>query len=141
MTVGGGTLDPKEAASLSPLVLAYVGDAVYELYVRSLLLAPGVPVDALHVRCVRWVSAQGQEQVWEAVRGLLLPEELEIARRARNAKASVPRTVTVAAYRRATALEAVVGYLYLTGQSGRIEELLGPVLRRNSQGNGGGRPL
>lgn len=128
---GGRTMDPEEAASLSPLVLAYVGDAVYELYVRARLLAPGVPVDALHQRCVRWVSAQGQEKVWEAVRDLLRPEEREVARRARNAKATAPRTATVAAYRRATALEAVVGYLHLTGQESRIEELLGPVLRRS----------
>lgn len=121
-------IDPGEAGALSPLVLAYVGDAVYELFVRSWLLTSRVSVDRLHRRCVEWVSANGQERVWEGVKNLLDADEAEVARRARNAKSPAPRTASVAAYRRATALEAVVGYLYLTGRDQRIQELLGPAL-------------
>ena len=62
--------------------------------------------------------------VWERVKDQLQTDELAIARRARNAKSTAPRTATVASYRRATALEALIGYLYLTGQEGRIEALL-----------------
>lgn len=128
MTQQGRAMDAQQAASLPPLTLAYVGDAVYELYVRTRLLSLGLPVEKLHGRSVQWVSAQGQERVWEAIQDRLTTPEAEIARRARNAKAAVPRTASAAAYRRATALEAVMGYLHLTGQEGRIQELLEPVL-------------
>ena len=121
-------VDPGEASALSPLVLAYVGDAVYELFVRTRLLSVRLPVDRLHRRCVNWVSANGQERVWQRIKERLEADEAEIARRAQNAKSPAPRTASVAAYRRATSLEAVVGYLYLTGRDQRIEELLGPVL-------------
>jgi len=110
--------------------LAYVGDAVYELIIRTSLLARPMPIDLMHRQCVAWVSARGQELVWERVKDQLQTDELAIARRARNAKSTAPRTATVASYRRATALEALIGYLYLTGQDGRIEALLRPVLER-----------
>jgi len=129
MTPFGRPLDPEEAKVYSPLVLAYVGDAVYELAIRTLLLSAGTPVDRLHQRSVAWVSAQGQERVWQWVRERLHPEEADVARRARNAKSSAPRTATPAAYRRATALEAVVGYLYLTGRQRRVAELLQGALK------------
>jgi Uncharacterized protein conserved in bacteria len=123
-------LSPEEAAAFSPLVLAYVGDAVYELIIRTSLLARPTPIDLMHRQCVAWVSARGQELVWERVKDQLQTDELAIARRARNAKSTAPRTATVASYRRATALEALIGYLYLTGQEGRIEALIKPALER-----------
>ena len=123
-------LSPEEAAAFSPLVLAYVGDAVYELIIRTSLLARPMPIDLMHRQCVAWVSARGQELVWERVKDQLQTDELAIARRARNAKSTAPRTATVASYRRATALEALIGYLYLTGQEGRIEALLKSALER-----------
>lgn len=121
---------PDEAAALSPLVLAYVGDAVYELVIRTSLLSGPMPVDRLHRQSVAWVSARGQERVWQHIQDQLEPGEQEIARRARNAKSAAPKTASVASYRRATALEALVGYLYLTGRVGRIEALLKPALER-----------
>jgi len=122
------TFKPEEVKALSPLVLAYVGDAVYELAIRTALLSVRTPVERLHHRSVAWVSAQGQEKVWQWLKERLDPEEADVARRARNARAAVPRSATTAAYRRATALEAVMGFLYLTGRDERIAELLGQAL-------------
>lgn len=121
-------LEPEEAKAYPPLVLAYVGDAVYELAIRTALLGARTPVDRLHQRCVAWVSAQGQEKVWRWLEKRLDADEADVARRARNAKSAVPRSATTTAYRRATALEAVMGFLYLTGREDRIAGLLGQAL-------------
>lgn len=117
-----------EAAKLSPVVLAYVGDAVYELLVRTAGVRRGLSSDRLHRAVVQWVSADGQERVWQEIEGLLSPEEAEIARRGRNAKGGVPHKMAPATYRRSTALEALIGYLYLTGEHGRITELIATAL-------------
>lgn len=122
-------LSPREAGALPALVLAYIGDAVYELLVRTAALGGGGPVDRLHNRVVEWVSAAGQERVWQAIEKELTPEEAAVARRGRNAKGSVPKGATPSAYRAGTSLEALVGYLYLTGDAERLERLLGPSLR------------
>lgn len=121
-------LGPEEAGAYHPLVLAYVGDAVYELAIRTALLKARTPVDQLHQRSVAWVSAQGQEKVWQWLKPRLEADEADVARRARNARAVAPRSATVATYRRATALEAVMGYLYLTGRYQRIAHLLGQAV-------------
>lgn len=117
-----------EAAALSPLALAYIGDAVYEILVRQAVLRPGVKVQRLHSRAVQWVSATGQERLWSQIEGDLTAEEQDVGRRARNAKGTVPQNADPAAYRKSTALEAVIGYLYLTGRTERIQTLVGSVL-------------
>lgn len=109
---------------MSPLVLAYIGDAAYELYVRGLLARRGSPARRLHEMCVQWVSAVGQERVWFALRGSLSDDERAIARRGRNAKGSVPPNVAPSTYRRSTSFECLVGYLYLSGQDERLDDLL-----------------
>ena len=120
----GRPLREDEARRLPPLVLAYVGDAVYELYVRSRLAGTGGGARRLHAEGVRRVSAPGQERVWHVLERELSDVEAEVARRGRNAKANVPQHVDPATYRRSTALEAVLGYLYLTGREERIVSLL-----------------
>lgn len=113
---------------MSPLALAYVGDAIYEIFVRERVARTGQPVRGLHNQAVKWVSAEGQEIVWMHLKPKLLADEEDIARRGRNVKSHAPKHASVASYRRSTALEAVLGYLYLTGQTERLAELLHPAL-------------
>lgn len=120
----GKQMSDREAMALSPLHWAYVGDAVFELVARCAHLRPGVPLHEVHRRVVAQVSAVGQEALWQRIAGLLTDEEAEVARRGRNAKSSLPHRSDPAAYRRSTALEALVGYLYLTGRYDRILQLL-----------------
>lgn len=122
--VGPLPLSTQEAGRLSPLLLAYIGDAVYELYVRSRFFSMTANAKRLHAQCVKWVSATGQERLWFALQDKLSTQEADVARKARNAKGTVPHHVEPATYRRSTSLEALVGYLYLTGQDERIAELL-----------------
>jgi len=114
-----------EAGLLAPLVLAYVGDAVYELYIRTKLVEkhPG-KVHDLHQMAVKYVQAAGQAAVMHSWQGSLTAEEKRIVRRGRNAKSAVPRHSDMADYRHSTGLEALIGYLYLTGREERLAELL-----------------
>ena len=115
-----GEFSPK---GLSPLPLAFVGDGVYELLVREHLLAQGnCPVKKLNSRKVELVRCQFQAQALERMTPLLSPEEAEITRRGRNAHARhpAPRNQNPADYQAATALEALVGFLYVTGQEERL---------------------
>jgi ribonuclease-3 family protein len=110
----------------SSLVLAYVGDAVFELAVRErlVLAGPGKVAD-LHRQAVAIVRAPAQAALLRRLEGVLTPEEEEVARRARNAKSGpAPRGVAVQEYRHATAFEALLGYLYLTGRTARLAELM-----------------
>ncbi|MDI6872205.1 MAG: ribonuclease III domain-containing protein [Bacillota bacterium] len=110
----------------SSLVLAYVGDAVFELWVRERLARrePGRMVN-LHRKAVALVRAPAQAALLRRLEGLLTPEEEEVVRRARNAKSGpAPRGVPVQDYRHATAFEALLGYLYLSGRTERLAYLL-----------------
>ncbi|MDI3281615.1 MAG: ribonuclease III domain-containing protein [Bacillota bacterium] len=105
--------------------LAYLGDAVFELYVRHYLISRGeAAVDRLHRLAVAVVQAKAQARILRALQGVFSEEEREVARRGRNAHLPLPRGVRAQEYRHSTAWEAVVGYLYLTGQQERLEELL-----------------
>ena len=106
------------------LELAYIGDAVYELYVRKTLLSSGGHVRNLHKKAIALVCCEAQAQALERIEASLTDEEADIVRRARNAHQSPPKRAEAAVYHRATALEALIGYLYLTNQTTRMEELL-----------------
>ena len=118
-----GEFSPK---GLSPLPLAFVGDGVYELLVREHLLAQGnCTVKKLNSRKVELVRCQFQAQALERLWPRLTGEEQEVALRGRNAHVGhVPKNANVADYHGATALEALVGYLFVTGQMERMEEIL-----------------
>ena len=109
----------------SPLALAFVGDGVYELLVRSreverTRLQPG----RLHSGAVKFVSAKGQFEALQFLEPLLTEEERDLVRRGHNAsKASVSKHATPEEYRASTGFECLLGYLYLTGRNDRIEEL------------------
>lgn len=108
-----------------PLQLAYLGDAVWELHVRraALKAGPGKP-DALHRRAVRRVHAAAQARVLQRLEPSLTNEEKDIVRRGRNAKGHAPRGADPLDYRYSTAFECLLGYLYYTGQTARLAELL-----------------
>lgn len=117
----------KKPCQYPPLVLAYVGDSVYEVYVRTRLLAenPDMPAHKLHRLAIRCVKAHAQSNSMIAVEPILTEEEEAVYKRGRNAKsATVPKNADVADYRRATGFEALVGYLYLKGENTRLEKIM-----------------
>jgi ribonuclease III family protein len=116
----------KNPLLLPPLTLAYVGDAVYELFVRQRLLELGkVRVNDLHRSAVRYVRANGQARALAALMPSLTEQEQDVARRGRNAKShSAPKGSDPAEYAASTAFETLVGFLYLSGRSERLSELL-----------------
>lgn len=117
------------ANAYSPLVLAYLGDAVYELYVRSLICRKNAPVHTLHKEATALVKAKAQSDMMEQLEPLLNEEEMAVYKRGRNAKsATVPKHADVVDYRRATGFEALLGYLYVSRQFERMETLIRRVL-------------
>ena len=118
-------LDKNKVKQMNPLVLAFVGDAVETLRVRTrFALTSGEKAHALHEKTSSEVNAKAQSEQAEKVLPFLTEEEREIYRRARNSKnRHHAKNYSVADYRRASGLEAVIGYLYLTGEEERLEAL------------------
>ena len=123
-----GLFDPDEidVRTYSPLTLAYVGDAVYELVIRSVIVSrANRPANELHKLSVKYVQAAAQAAMAESLLPELSEEEEAVYRRGRNAKSyTMPKHSSVADYRRATGLEALIGYLYLSGQEQRLLDLI-----------------
>ena len=119
------TLDPKQ---LNSLALAYMGDAVYEEYIRHHVLLQGkTKPNRLHREAIRFVSAKAQAQILKQMmnENLLTEEETAVVRRGRNAKSgTVPKNTDVQTYRHSTAFEALIGYHYLSGSRERMEALI-----------------
>jgi ribonuclease III family protein len=109
--------------SLSPIALAYIGDAVYELYVRSHLLWPPQRIQTYHQAVVAQVRAEQQAQYLAQLTPYLTENEADIVRRGRNASVKRHRRVNADIYQQATSFETLVGYLYLSDQA-RLLELL-----------------
>lgn len=113
-----------DARDVHPLVLAYVGDAYFHLYVRMRLLA----YEQSKVRLLDTFSAQIVSAVWQAkayrgIEPMLSEEERTIYRQARNTKSHAPRSATVAEYHTSTGFEALLGSLYMRGETARLEEI------------------
>lgn len=115
-----------QAREMNPVVLAYVGDAVESLYVRTALsTSSSAKAHALHVAASKIVNATAQARRIEKILPLLEEEERDIYRRAKNSKInSSAKNAELMDYKSATGLEAVYGYLYLTGDTARLKELL-----------------
>ena len=115
----------QEAKLKNPLALAYLGDTVWDLLIRQRLLAGGLPAGALHRRAILLANAGAQAEAAARIEPVLSPEEADVMRRGQNAHAHhrAPKNQDPVNYSRATGLEALMGYLYLTGQIGRIAEL------------------
>ena len=110
----------------SPLTLAYIGDGVYDLIIRSLVVAKGnTRAGELHKRTSQIVKAKTQAEMIEAILPMLTEEEADIYRRGRNAKSpTMAKNATMADYRKATGFEALMGYLYLKDEFPRIVDLV-----------------
>lgn len=110
---------------LPPLVLAYIGDAYFTLFVRTRLLGyEQNKVRVLHTYDAKIVSASMQAVAYRKLEGILTEEELAVVRRGRNAKSTVPKSATVSEYRYSTGFEALLGYLFLGGQQQRLSEIV-----------------
>lgn len=117
-----------DPAVLPPLTLAYVGDAVYELYVRCHLLEQSSKVHNLHKLAIRRVNNNTQAALLEQILPELTEKEAAVAKRGRNAKSGqVPKNADVVTYRWSTGLEALVGYLYLAKQEERLYWILAQI--------------
>lgn len=116
----------EEVIQMSPLVWAYMGDAVYEKYIREYVIRQGFCKNGLlHKKSIRYVSANGQVKILKAIEEKLTEEEKDIVRRGRNSNPhSHAKNADIVDYKYATGLEALIGYLYLTEQSERLEEIL-----------------
>lgn len=125
--------DPK---ALSPLDLAFVGDAVYDLLAREYLAAGGsCPVKKLHQRKAAWVNCGAQAQALRTLWPELDPEEQAIALRGRNAHVGhLPKNAAPADYHGATALEALFGWLYLMGRGQRLRQLFLAAIQKEEGG-------
>ena len=111
----------------NPLVLEYVGDSLYDINERSRLISENenMPVQRLHIKTTQYVKAHGQSEAVAYIEKMLTDEELAVFKRGRNAKSfTVPKNADVGEYRRATGFEALLGWLYMKGQTDRLEEIM-----------------
>lgn len=119
-------LKDQDIRSYSPLTLAYIGDGVYELIIRTILVKKGnCPVNRLHKKASSLVKAAAQSNIMEVIEEKLTPEELSVYRRGRNAHSpTMAKNATMVDYRRATGFEALMGYLYLKEDYSRMVTLI-----------------
>lgn len=114
------------------LALAYVGDSIYEIYIRKFLFLKGIEkVNLLQKEAVAYVSAKGQARYLKAMieENLLTEEELQLVYRARNHKSHAhPKNTDIITYREATGLEALIGYLFLTDNYERLNEIMNYII-------------
>ncbi|AOM84583.1 Mini-ribonuclease 3 [Salisediminibacterium beveridgei] len=117
-----------EPEQLNALALAYLGDGVFDVYIRYRLISQGqVRPNQLHRRATKYVSAKAQAAILDHLqeRGLLAEDEAAVVRRGRNAKpGTVPKHTAQHIYHMSTAFEALIGFLYLTGREERMDELV-----------------
>ncbi len=117
--------------NLSPSTLAFVGDAYYGLLVREMLAEINRPSGELHTASVRLVKAGAQAEAFKIIEGRLTEKELAVYKRGRNMHVnSIPKNATVGEYHCATGVEALFGYLHLSGNDARAKELFGLILEK-----------
>lgn len=118
--------DEAEVNIMSPLTWAYIGDGVYELFIRTHLInTTKLKPHMLHMEAIKYVKADAQVKILNKIQEELTDEEKDIVRRGRNAENHhVPKNSTVEEYSYSTAFESLIGYLYLTKQDERLKEIL-----------------
>lgn len=121
-----------DVRTYSPLALAYIGDAIYDLVIRTIVVEQGNrSANDLHKKTVAYVNARVQARMIEALENELTEEELAVYHRGRNAKSyTTAKNASVIEYRKATGLEALCGYLYLQGQQERMLCLIREAITR-----------
>ena len=122
-------MDEHEAAQMNPLQLAYLGDSVWELIIRYSLIIQKYNVQHMHRSCVSMVNARSQSKILISLTDILTEKESEIVRRGRNSHARhpAPKNQNPEDYAMSTGFEALIGYLYLTGQNDRIIQLINHI--------------
>lgn len=134
MAEGVGFL-PADTREMAPLNLAFLGDTVYDLYVRAYLvhLRP-LTVNDLHRQASLYVCAAAQAEAYHKIEGLLTEQEADIFRRGRNTHSTtVPKNASVSDYRIATGLETLFGWLFSRGEDARLDELMRIILTENEK--------
>ena len=123
------SLSDSDIRMYNPLVLAYVGDSVYDTFIRTMLVSNGsIQVKKLHQKSIKFVQAKAQAEITQQLHDILTDDEQDIVRRGRNTKSnSVPKNADMNDYRYATGFEALIGYLYLIGNTKRLMELFGMI--------------
>ncbi len=126
---------PEEVNFLNPLVWAYVGDSVYELFIRTNLVNnSNEKVHKLHVNAVKFVKAAGQAKILKSIEKELTEEEQNIVRRTRNTQNHhIAKNATPAEYSYATAFEGLIGYLYLNKRNERLKYILNKALEEGNK--------
>lgn len=126
----------KDARLLNPLVLAFIGDGIYEVFIRTYLVEKNrdMLVHRLHVKTISFVKAHAQSEFMKSIEAGLTEEELYFYKRGRNAKSgTVPKNADVQEYRAATGFEALIGYLYITEQNQRLNLIFNEILKLNGE--------
>ncbi|MFL0248496.1 Mini-ribonuclease 3 [Candidatus Clostridium stratigraminis] len=121
----------QEAKQLNPLVLAFIGDAIYEVFIRTQLVDKNrsLSVHKLHIEAISYVKAHAQSEFVKIMESELTEEEKNIFKRGRNAKSgTIPKNADVQEYKMATGFEALMGFLYITEQTERLNYLLNMVI-------------
>lgn len=129
-----GKFSEKEARLLNPLVLAFIGDGIYEVFIRTYLVEQNreMLVHKLHVKAISYVKAHSQSEFIKAIESELTEEEMYFYRRGRNAKSgTVPKNADVQEYRAATGFEALIGYLYITEKTERLNYIFNKIVENN----------
>lgn len=126
---------PADTREMAPLNLAYLGDTVYDLYIRSYLVHKcPLTVNDLHRQSSLRVCAAAQAQAYHKIEGMLTEEEADIFRRGRNAHSTtVPKNASVSDYRIATGMETLFGWLFSRGEDERIDTLMNSILMENEE--------
>ena len=120
----------EEVRQMSPLTWAYVGDSVYEQYIRTHLVnTTKLKPHELHMKAIKYVKAQAQADILQKLEEILTEEEKDIVRRGRNTKNNhIAKNASVQDYMYSTAFEALIGYLYLTKQDERLSEVFHKII-------------
>lgn len=119
-------IDKSDIRTISPLTFAYIGDCIYDLVIRSIVVGKGnTSSNSLHKKTTAIVKAQSQREAFERIESLLSEEEMDVFKRGRNAKThTTAKNASKADYHVATGFEALMGYLYMSGQTKRMIELI-----------------
>lgn len=133
-----GRFTEEQAKFLNPLVLALIGDAVYEVFIRTYIINENrdMNVHKVHLKSVAHVKAEAQSKYMKYILEELSEEELGVFKRARNTKSNAPKNADISDYRWATGFEALIGYLYILDKSQRLNYLLNKIIGMGDNNEG-----
>jgi len=128
----------EQAKFINPLVLALIGDGVYEVFIRTYLVEQNreANVQKIHLKAVSYVKAEAQSTYMKQIVDELTEEELGVFKRARNTKSNAPKNADVANYRWATGFEALIGYLYILNRMDRLNYILNKIVEVGDNNEG-----